>query len=64
MRFAGVSASLAVRMSFSRRIGTLAVDQQSGALVGVGDHAIADNDALAGLELDFQGHGRFLEDGI
>jgi len=42
----------------------LAVDQQARALVGIGDHAIADNDALAGLELDFQGHEDSSSDGI
>src|SRR6266702_2244520 len=61
--------------AFGRRVGALrgqdvllaedrraALDQQPGPLVGVGDDAVAEDDALARLELDLQGHG-FLRTG-
>ena len=34
----------------------VAVDQQPGALIGIGDDAGADDDSLVRLEFDFQGH--------
>jgi hypothetical protein len=42
-------------MSFSRRIGNpVAVDQQPGALIGIGDHAGADDDSLVRLSSTFK----------
>jgi len=38
---------------FAQDRNPVAVDQQPGALIGVGDHAGADDDPLVGLELDF-----------
>jgi hypothetical protein len=32
------------------------VDQKAGALVGVGYHAVADDDAFVRSELDLEGH--------
>ena len=43
-------------MSFSRRIGACAVDQKPRALPAVGDDAIAEDQALARLELDLEAH--------
>ena len=43
-------------MSFSRRIGRRAFDQEAGALIAVGDDAFADQDAFAGLEFDLERH--------
>src|SRR2546430_16560761 len=34
----------------------LALDHESGTLLGVGDDAVAEGDALAWLQLDLQGH--------
>ena len=34
----------------------VAVDQKPGALIGVGDHAGADDDPFVRLEFDFQSH--------
>ncbi|MEH2591090.1 hypothetical protein V1273_004929 [Bradyrhizobium sp. AZCC 1721] len=54
---AGVSAVSGVRMSFfAQDRNPVAVDQQPGALIGIGDHACADDDSLVRFELDFQGH--------
>ena len=35
-----------------------ALDHQPRALVVIGDHALADDDAFAGLEFYLEGHGR------
>ena len=43
-------------MSFSRRIGRVALDHKPGALLAVGDEAIAENEALAGFQLDLETH--------
>ncbi|MGY4452462.1 hypothetical protein ACVWZR_007122 [Bradyrhizobium sp. i1.3.1] len=54
---AGVSAVSGVRMSRSRRDRhVVAVDQEAGALVGVGDHRIADDDAFVRFELNLESH--------
>ena len=64
MRLAGKSAVAGERMSFSRRIGELAVDVEPGALVGVGDQDIAHDDPLTGLELDLQRHAELLRESM
>jgi hypothetical protein len=41
--------------------GDLALDQKPRALIGVGDDAVAQDDAFARLQLDFQGHDGLLD---
>jgi len=41
---------------FAQDRDVVAVDQEPRALIGVGDHAGADDDSLVRLEFDFQGH--------
>src|SRR5690606_24545169 len=54
-RAVGCGRSEDVLLTQDRR---LAVNEQSRALVGIGDDAIADDQTFAGLELDLEGHGR------
>jgi hypothetical protein len=43
-------------MSFLAQDGRLALDQQPRALIAVGDDAVAEDETLAGFQLDFEAH--------
>ena len=56
MRLAGVSAMLRRHDVFFAQDRRLALDQEARALVAVGDHAFAEDQALARLQFDFEAH--------
>ena len=56
MRVAGVLARSAVRMSLLAQDRRVAVDQQTGPLLLIGDDGFADDDPFAGPQFHLQGH--------
>ncbi len=56
MRLAGVLACCRRHDVFFAQDRCIALDQQSCALVTVGDQAIAENEAFTGFQLDFETH--------